>query len=63
MGDKEYARLQAVFLAMANQSDHPPVKARWLALAQACKDSLTGATRSRSNPDPAFFVARWQRAA
>jgi hypothetical protein len=59
MGDKEYARLQAVFLAMANQSDHPPVKARWLALAQACKDSLTGATRS----DPAFFVARWQRAA
>jgi hypothetical protein len=38
-----------------------PVKGRWLALAQACKDSLIGETRSK--PDPAYFGARGQRAA
>jgi hypothetical protein len=61
MHDKEYPRLQAVFLAMASQPDQLPVKGRWLALAQACKDSLIGETRSK--PDPAYFGARGQRAA
>jgi hypothetical protein len=63
MRENEYGRLQAAFLAMANQSEHLPVKGRWLALAQACKDSLTRESRSRSNPDRAYLAARWRRAA
>jgi len=62
MHDKEYFRLQTVFLAMANQADQLPVRARWLALAQACKDSLISETRSKK-PDPAYFGARWRSAA
>ena len=61
MHDKDYLRLQAVFLAMANQADQLPVKARWLALVQACKDSLISETRSK--PDAVDFRTRWQRAA
>jgi hypothetical protein len=61
MHDQEYPRLQAVFLAMANQPDQLPVKGRWLALAQACKDTLISKTRAK--PDPAYFGVRWRRAA
>ena len=61
MQDKEYLRLQAVFLAMANQADQGPMRARWLALSQACKDSLIKETRSK--PDAINFGTRWHKAA
>jgi hypothetical protein len=46
---------------MANQADQLPERARWLALAQACKDSLISETRSK--PDAVNFGARWHKAA
>jgi hypothetical protein len=46
----EYRRLYATCLAMAEQSNLPEVRARWLALAKDCKDLLGGpsATERRS---------------
>jgi len=61
MHDKEYIRLQAVFLEMANQADQWPMRARWLALSRACKDSLIKETRSK--PDAVNFGTRCHKAA
>jgi hypothetical protein len=36
MHSDEYRRLHAACVAMAEQSDLPDAKVRWLALAQAC---------------------------
>ena len=45
----EYRRLYATCLAMAEQSNLPEVRARWLALAKDCKDLLgPSATERRS---------------
>ena len=46
----EYRRLYATCLAMAEQSNLPEVRARWLTLAKDCKDLLGGpsATERRS---------------
>jgi|SoimicMinimDraft_17_1059745.scaffolds.fasta_scaffold444903_1 hypothetical protein len=54
--DDEYVRLQAAFLAIAKQSDHPPERARWFALSQACQQELPREMRSKLD-------SRWQRAA
>jgi hypothetical protein len=37
MDAKRYGRLNAAFLAMAEQSSHPDVRTRWRRLAQACQ--------------------------
>jgi hypothetical protein len=36
--DVEYVRLQAACLAMAEQSDMPHARDRWVTLARACGD-------------------------
>ena len=40
----EYRRLYATCLTMAEQSNSPDVRARWLALAKDCKDLLGGSS-------------------
>jgi hypothetical protein len=47
--ETEYVRLQAVFLAMAKQSDLPLEQARWVALTRACQELLVGETPSKLN--------------
>jgi hypothetical protein len=54
--DEEYARLKAVFAAMAKQSDGPQEQTRWLALVKACQELLKNNTRTRLD-------AHWSRAA
>jgi hypothetical protein len=38
MDSKQYGRLNAAFLAMAEQSSHPDIRTRWRRLAQVCQD-------------------------
>jgi hypothetical protein len=38
MDSKQYGRLNAAFLAMAEQSSHPDIRTRWRRLAQACQN-------------------------
>jgi hypothetical protein len=45
--DDEYVRLQAVFLAIAKQSEQPPERARWFALVQACQQESVTEMRSK----------------
>ena len=45
----EYVRLQTIFLAIANHSDQPPERARWLALVQACQEELVTAGETRAH--------------
>jgi hypothetical protein len=44
MHSDEYRRLSATCLTMAEQSNSPDVRARWLALAKDCKDLLGGSS-------------------
>ena len=52
MHTDDYRRLYATCLTMAEQSNLPDVRARWLALAKDCKDLLAsssaGEGRSKS---------------
>jgi hypothetical protein len=56
--DDEYLRLQATLLAIAQQSDQPDQRARWIALFQACGDELLTSGKMHSKP-----TSYWQRAA
>jgi hypothetical protein len=38
MDSRKYVRLNAAFLAMAEQSSHPDIQTRWRRLAQACQN-------------------------
>ena len=46
MHSDEYRRLHATCLTMANQSNSPDVRARWLALAKDCENLRGGAGAS-----------------
>jgi hypothetical protein len=47
MQPDEYRRLHATCLQMAEQSNLPDVRARWLALAKDCKNLLGGSSNER----------------
>jgi hypothetical protein len=52
MDSDEYRRLYATCLTMANQSNLPNVRARWLTLAKDCDDASwnSNARDGRSKP-------------
>jgi hypothetical protein len=52
MDSDEYRRLYATCLTMANQSNLPDVRARWLTLAKDCDDAFwsSNARDGRSKP-------------
>jgi hypothetical protein len=47
MHSDEYRRLHATCLQMAEQSNSPDVRARWLALANDCENLLGGSSNER----------------
>ena len=49
MHPDEYRRLSATCLTMAEQSNSPDVRARWLALAKDCKDLIPNVSRVGRN--------------
>jgi hypothetical protein len=58
----EYRRLYATCLAMAEQSNLPEVRARWLALAKDCKD-LLGGSSAKERRSKSLSARRGMRAA